>query len=169
MGIHAGDFRDQIIVPALRDLGMLSAAAVNLLLGTCAQESHFCEIGLVQRGGGPALGPYQMEPPTFHDTWDRAPATVRPIVLRFVPDNGLVNGRPDPRLMVTDLRFATMIARIKYRLAPPALPAADDQDGLWAYYKKWWNSTAGAATRDQWDANWSRYAASVAVSRTAYT
>lgn len=168
MGILAIDARDRVIVPACRILGLLSASATNLLLSTWAQETELCATGLIQHrnGGkvGPALGPFQMEPATFYDTWSRSASGHRALVLRHVAPADLDGaGVPKPELMVTDLRFAAMLARLKYRLAPPALPAADDLDALWRYYKRWWNSEEGAATEAQWRRNWTRYAAGAAV------
>ncbi len=58
-------FREQIIRPVLVRLDMHSEAAENLVLGTAIHESNLTH--LVQLGGGPALGFYQMEPAT---EWD---------------------------------------------------------------------------------------------------
>jgi hypothetical protein len=165
MGIFPAHVRDQVIIPACRALGdrCLSPAAVNLLLGTCAQESGFGEFGLVQRPSGIALGLFQVEPATYYDVWNRAPADMKATAREIIPASEAGKAQPDPRLMVTNLMFAAVVARMKSWLARPALPAADDQTGLWNYYKVWWNSTKGAATRDQWDRNWIKYAMAVAV------
>lgn len=46
-----------------------SSSAVNLLLGTAAQESAFGTY-LRQIGGGPARGVFQMAPATAKDIWE---------------------------------------------------------------------------------------------------
>jgi hypothetical protein len=68
MAFDKKQFRD-LIQRTLQDLGMHSESAVNLLLGTAAQESQFGTY-FRQIGGGPALGVFQMEPDTEIDIWD---------------------------------------------------------------------------------------------------
>ena len=58
-------FTNHVIQPVLLDLGLYSKAAEELLLGTAIQESRLKY--LVQIGGGPALGVYQMEIATEFD------------------------------------------------------------------------------------------------------
>src|SRR5215216_530187 len=63
--MDAESYRIDIIRPALKVTSLWSPAAENLILGT-----HLVESGLKvvrQYGGGPALGPGQMEPPTYAD------------------------------------------------------------------------------------------------------
>lgn len=117
-----------------------SPAAVELLLLTAAQES---KLGLylwqIKRngspGGGPGVGVYQMEPGRFKDTWSRWPEALRDTV-------SAATGwaRPDMRFlaMAWDLRLATAMARAAYWLVKGPLPAADDLDGLDAYYQRGW-------------------------------
>jgi len=58
--IDREQFIDLIIEPTLEELGMFSAAASELVLGTAIQESRLTYIK--QLGTGPALGVCQMEP-----------------------------------------------------------------------------------------------------------
>ena len=55
-----------LIRDTLEQIGLCSDSAVELLMGTCAQESA---LGKYRRqiGGGPALGIMQMEPNTYKD------------------------------------------------------------------------------------------------------
>ena len=55
-----------LITSVLKELNLHSDNAVNLLMGTAAQESHLGKYRK-QIGGGPALGIFQMEPATFND------------------------------------------------------------------------------------------------------
>ena len=55
-----------LITSVLKELNLHSDNAVNLLMGTAAQESHLGKYRK-QLGGGPALGIFQMEPATFND------------------------------------------------------------------------------------------------------
>ena len=57
-----------IIRPVLKKMGRWSKAAEELLLLTCAQESHGAEY--LHQINGLALGIYQMEPRTHDDNWE---------------------------------------------------------------------------------------------------
>jgi hypothetical protein len=133
--IDASQLRNYVIAPALEHLGMGGLAAENLLLGTAAAES---EMGtwLVQLSGGPARGVFQMEPRTLHDlrvNWlDFHPDLSRLVDLLLYPHDS-----PEVQL-VTNLAFATAVARCEYRRHPPPIPDANDLLGLGRYYVKWW-------------------------------
>lgn len=137
-------FRDLIIVPTLRGLAhyepcLYSAVAVNLLLGTALAESGLRD--LKQRGGGPALGLYQMEPATYYDTmtWLRSQ---RPVWWENLMNE--YQGEPSPNQLIGDLPLATAMARLKYWRDPEPLPVADDILGLASMWKRIYNTPAGA-------------------------
>lgn len=139
--MNAKQLWEAIIGPALRALGTQygGASAEVLLLATAAQESLCGEY--VHQVNGPALGIYQMEPPTYADTCTRNS--------RRLPDGYHSRDR-----LVYDLRYATQIARLKYWLDPEPLPYPEDMGGMWSYYKRVWNTPAGAATKEQFVAHW---------------
>lgn len=123
---------------------LVSEAAVRLLLGTAAQESAFGTY-LRQKGSGPALGVFQMEPATFF--WLRDKYKDRyPVIADRVP--------PD---MEWDLRLAIIMARLRYRIVPAPLPEADDITALANYYKKYYNTVHGKATTEQFISNYRKY------------
>ena len=66
--IDKAQLTDYIIKPTLLQIGLFNHTAVNLLLGTCAQESRMGTY-VHQLGNGPALGIYQIEPATHNDIW----------------------------------------------------------------------------------------------------
>ena len=68
MSIDLNQFKEFIIIPALQVVELYQPESVELVLGTCIQESHLQY--LKQLGGGPALGVIQMEPATHEDIWD---------------------------------------------------------------------------------------------------
>ncbi|MFN0043743.1 MAG: hypothetical protein ACKVSF_11100 [Alphaproteobacteria bacterium] len=130
------EFRAEIVDPALRLLDLHSPAASNLLLGTALVESNL--VYRRQKGGGPALGLFQIEPTTFDD-----------IYRRYLPRQtswlGSVNTLLRPydmpiEQLVDNDRFACAIARLKYRMARPPLPLADDIEGLAAYWRLHYNA-----------------------------
>lgn len=112
--------------------GFDSTAAVELLLETAAVESDFGTY-LRQRGGGPALGVFQTEPATF--IWIRGRF---PQIEKFSFDE-----------LEWNLWRAILVARCVYRAWPEPLPKAGDIEGQWEYYKRFYNSSAGATTRSK--------------------
>src|SRR6056297_2531573 len=55
----------KLIKNTLVEIGFYSESAVNLLMGTAAQESHLGHY--IEQINGPAKGIFQMEPATFED------------------------------------------------------------------------------------------------------
>jgi hypothetical protein len=141
-------------------LGLWSNEAERLLLGTACQESE-CGLYLVEIGGGPGLGIYQMNKGMsgYEDMWEN--------FLDYRPDlAGKVlyysafkhTKHPPAGEMVGNIFFATAMARVKYyRVAAPIPTTLPEQA---AYYKKYWNTEEGAATVDQYIGNWNRFVGS---------
>lgn len=162
--INPAHFRSHVIAPVLRAMDMWSPAAENLLLGTAMQESR-CGEYLVQIGG-PALGVFQIEPATAHDLifryLDRRPDLRRQFEISFrLLDSRPVNWTsfPHQRIaekLITDLRFATAVARLRYWIVPEPLPAADDVEGLARYWKQYYNTHLGRGTEEEWINNYQK-------------
>ena len=141
--MDASQFRVEVVRPVLVHLGFHSAAAENLLVGTALHESGGLR-WLRQLGGGPAFGIYQIEPSTHDDIWRN--------YLRFRPRlNDRVarlaaNEPTRPEQLITNLAYATAIARVHYLRVPAPLPDADDLGGLARYWKRHFNTPKGAGT-----------------------
>ena len=158
--INPAEFRSLIIRPALKAAGMWSEAAENLLLGTAVHESVL--VWLTERNNKPgrATGFYQMEPATADDICHRYLATRSDLSLMLAkatwphvsapPLYSHLNGQEIARLMVEDLRFSTLMCRVRYWMVPQALPDANDIDGLARYWKKWYNTELGAGEVSVW-------------------
>ena len=147
-------FRELVIRPALDFLGAPydSEAATNLLLGTAVVESGLRF--LTQHGGGPALGVYQIEPATHDDMYSSFldyRGDLKTKVMRRATD------APLEEQLVTNLTYATIIARLKYWRAPAPLPAADDLAGLADYWKRHFNSMAGAGRTEKFIAAYRKH------------
>jgi hypothetical protein len=145
-GIDPGDLKWRVVAPALDRLGLGGPAAVNLLTGTALVESRAAR--LVQMGGGPALGVWQMEPATHDALWqmlgdDPAHADLETRVRRMT-----CSDIPRVQQMIGNLRYACAMARVKYRFDPEALPDAKDAGGLCAYWKRVYNTALGAGAVD---------------------
>ena len=143
MAYDKAQFRD-LITKTLAEIGLNSPAAVNLLLGTAAQESAF-GTHLVQLGGGPARGAFQMEPATFD--WLREKFSAKPYAFSIRKCEDLVH----------DLRLAIITCRLRYYVVPKPLPDADDIPALAAYWKQWYNSPRGAGTIEEFIKNYRKY------------
>lgn len=145
-GINLPQLYNLVIGPVLSAFGAPwnSSAAAILLLGTAIHESAGGQY-LAQTGGGPALGAWQMEPPTHDDCWQNflnfQPSLAAAVRQFQVPGAGSAQ-------LAYNLAYAAAMARVKYIRAQPPLPAADDFNGMAAYYKQFYNSELGAAVVD---------------------
>ncbi len=137
---NAKQFRGLVVRTLASWPELNSPGAVELLLGTAAQESRFGTY-LRQLGGGPAIGPFQMEPATY--TWMRD----------VYGEKYGFSGRPAED-MEWDLRLAILLARLRYRVVKTPLPGADDIQGQAAYWKQWYNTPKGAGTVAEYTANY---------------
>ena len=148
-----------IVRPTLIHMDLYSPAAENLLLGTIAHESgggkHIDQrLSSSDTTLGPAVGIYQIEPWVLNDLYDTYLA-FRPEKLWLV--NEPLGNWPDRTTqLATNLTFATAVARLLYYRHPEKLPAADDIDGLWKYYKRYFNTIKGKAKEADWKASYKR-------------
>jgi hypothetical protein len=120
-----------------------TSAATVLSLGTAIHETNAGQY--LQQIDGPALGVWQMEPATYQDCWTNF-LNFRPelaAAVRKFQVPGVGAGQ-----LVWNLGYACAMARVRYIRAPDPLPAADDFEGLAAYYKQFYNSALGAAVLD---------------------
>lgn len=143
----------ELIEDVLQGLGLHSPAAVNLLLGTAAQESRFGTY-LHQVGGGPALGVFQMEPATERDIWDNY-IKYKPSLVQEI---AATTGATGPGLHLRwNLAYQIAMARVHYLRQPGSLPADNDVPGLAAYWKQHYNTPQGAGSVEKFEENYRRY------------
>ncbi|MGI9249901.1 MAG: hypothetical protein ACR2PR_01715 [Pseudohongiellaceae bacterium] len=153
---------ESLILDALEpidDVIRVSDSALNMLLGTAAQESHFGTY-LRQLGNGPALGVFQMEPATHDDIW-RNFIEYQPGIqaaLDGALDGAMAyRGGPQAERMAHDLHYAAIMCRIHYYRVPEALPAWNDVNALAAYWKEHYNTHLGAGTVEEFVENYKYY------------
>lgn len=143
MSYHLAQFRD-LIKRTLRDADLpRKPEAIDLLLGTSAQESHLGTY--LRQTNGPALGAFQMEPVTFQWVQEWAEHRYQP---------RLIGGRRSQE-MEWDLRLAIIAARLNYLSKPRSIPVT--LEGQASYWKKYWNMYIGKGTISEYMANWRRY------------
>lgn len=155
MSIDCKQLKEIIIEPTLMALGLKSPSAVNLLLGTCAQEtnmgSYLVQKKIGMKGG---IGIYQMQAPSYEMIWtkvvSKSPAMKSKLRLLLNYD-----GKPPAERLASDLKLATAMCRLYYYSIDEKLPDADDIPALAAYWKKWYNTRIGKGTEQQFVTNYS--------------
>lgn len=128
--------------------------AVELILATIAQESA-CGRYLRQIGGGPALGIIQMEPATERDIWKHFIAYRSDITSSMIDLGGYVG--PDHWKLMTDISYQIAMCRMHYRRVNEALPRREDVMAMARYWKRHYNTAAGAGTVEEFIKSYDRY------------
>ena len=141
------------IEATLEAIGLYSEEAVNLLLGTCAQESAFGKYRR-QLGNGPALGIYQMEPFTYNDCFVNFLKYNPDLFAKILKVSGL-NQFPDAEEMVNNDVFAACMCRVRYLRAQGAIPRTIE--GQAKYWKQHYNTVKGRGTVEEYLKNWKRF------------
>jgi len=153
MSINPQQFREHVIRATLQPMGLWSPEAEELLIGTAAHESQLGTF--ITQVGGPALGVFQMEPFTLRDIYQTFLAYNNKLMGRI---HGVVpmTGRKAED-MITDLRYACVMARLRYYRVSDPLPAADDLQGQARYWKQHYNTPQGRGTVEQYVKDYRRY------------
>jgi hypothetical protein len=156
MGINANQLRTFIIRPTLSYLNLWSNFRENLILGTCAQESNMGTY-ISQLNGGPARGIYQMEEKTYEDIWEN-----------FLKFNGVLYKKisdieADDKTnlffqLTWNLKYATAMAFMSYFRHKKFVDLdPKDIEGMANYWKKYYNSSLGKGTEQEFIDNYDRY------------
>lgn len=116
-----------------------SPAVVRLLVMIAAHESGGFRY-VQQMNDGPAKGLLQMEPVGLDEV--RRYMMLRPEKFEEVPNPYGVRLEQ----LVFNTELALCYARAFFMAKPEALPDVDDIEGLARYAKKYWNTSAGKAT-----------------------
>ncbi len=158
--INVSQFRELIIVPTLKDIGLYSPSAEELLLGTAIQESNLTHLVQLDGDDNPyddAVGFYQMEVGTHADIWDNYFNT-RPEYAEYILQTcNVASSKPHVSCLAYNLRYATAMCRIHYRRVPDALPEPGDLEGMAAYWKTYYNTASGAGKVEDYINNWNAY------------
>lgn len=123
---------------------------------------------------GPAKGVYEMEPQTHSDLWlhdlcnsDRLKEIGHPklkdiIEACFNMDPISNVTVPSADALIYNLRYATVMARVFYLFRDShILPNPNSVNAMWETYKRVWNTTAGAATQQEFVRNYHGYTGKV--------
>tara|TARA_R100001594_G_scaffold141731_1_gene187997 strand:- start:334 stop:786 length:453 start_codon:yes stop_codon:yes gene_type:complete len=114
--------------------------AVNLIYETGMAESGYR--ALVQKGGGPALSFFQIEPATGRDIFNNYVEFRQKLV------EALINFGLDPMnldfCIKTNIAIAICMCRFHYRRVPSAIPRT--KEGRAKYWKTYYNTVKGKGT-----------------------
>lgn len=146
MALYCPHFRDLIVRPVLKEMGLWSMFAEDLLLGTCAKESRLGTF--LKQLTGPALGIYQIEPDTHASVWTEIlrshPNTYkRCMEILNIKDSAIL---PDHDRLIYDFKYATIVARLKYLTINEPFPEEYSLSDLAKYWKKYYNTSKGKGT-----------------------
>lgn len=141
-----------LITSVLKEIGLHSDNAVNLLMGTAAQESHLGKYRK-QIGGGPALGIFQMEPATFNDIVNNF-LRFKPELAAKIEKVGRMSRFYAPDLENNDL-LSICMARVHYSRVKKAIPG--NLEGWATYWKRYYNTPLGKGTEEEFIANYKKY------------
>jgi hypothetical protein len=150
--IDPAQFRQYVVIPSLTLMAPfgppVTDVAAALLMATAAQESHLGQY--LHQVGGPALGVFQIEPPTLANV-----LRTLPVGLMHLISIGL--GTSPQEQIIRDLGYAAVVARWNYWIQPQKLPSSTTAAALWPAYRDMW-CRGCAATEDEFLANAKTYA-----------
>ena len=151
MSVDPLQFAEDIVMPSLRLLEAQAGIPVtplytNLVMGTLAQESMLGTY--VSQVNGPALGPEEIEGQSLDTLLASLTAQERSALANLT-----IAAQPADVNAVGNFYYAVAVVRLFYR-HKPGDPASNTVSGLFAYYKQWYNTPAGAATLAEWIDNW---------------
>ena len=143
--LNVEQLRADIIRPACDGLRKWTQSAENLLVLTAAVESRLGTY-IRQKGNGPALGIFQMEPATHDDIW-RNYLTYKPDLAAMVRETaGISQDQCNAERLVWDLMYAACMARVHYMRSKYTLPGPENWKALAEYWKSAYNTPLGAGT-----------------------
>lgn len=152
MGMDQGQLRG-LIARVLNAAHLHSPQALELLMGTAAQESHLGTY--LHQIRGPALGIFQMEPATEQDIWHN--------YLRYKPNLADTVARvcsvavPSSWALETNLAYQIIMARIHYHRVKSPLPDPGDVEGMGKYWDDHYNCNPDKGTVEEFVINYKKY------------
>jgi len=145
-------YLSNLITDTIKGIGKYSPNAVNLILGTIAQESAFGKYRR-QLGSGIALGICQIEPNTFYDIIDNYLRYKPELRLKVLEVSGLFELNHEE--LVNNDRLSIAMCRVFYSRFPEALPST--VDGMAKLWKYRYNTKYGKGTEEEFIKNYNKY------------
>ena len=135
-----------VIKPALSVVGLWSKSAEILLTGTFLVESNGIYLKQITAPTTGGQGFFQIEPATHRDVKKWLNAYINKQLLDYILAACYISILPtDDDVLVYNLRYATLIARLVYHRSPKPLPAEHDARAMAEYHKTVYNTLLGKA------------------------
>ena len=141
-----------LVIRVLQDIELYSDDAVELILGTIAQESKGGEY-IKQLGNGPALGICQMESATFKDIIDNFLQYKQDLARKIKYVSGVDGFKA--KYLEYNLAFSIAMCRVHYLRVNESLPSS--LDGWAKYWKQYYNTYLGKGTEEEYINNYKKY------------
>lgn len=148
--------RELVIMPALKGVNLYSPEAEEVLIAIAAQEGNDGYYLKQTIDNDSALGIFQMRPETHEYLWDTVFLADHHLGFKAITSLNYTL-RPSAEVMVYNLRYAAVMARIFWLRIKEPFPAIDDLEGIWNLYKRHWTTLSGKATKQEFMANYKRY------------
>lgn len=149
--------RELIIRPPLQYINHYKPEDEEMLISISAQETEDgFYLKQIRGGENAALGIFQMEPDTHEFLWDTILTKDSSLGFKVMLSCNYTL-RPKPEVMIYNLRYAAVMARIFWLHIEEPMPALHDSNGRWSLYKKYWNTYSGKATKEQFISNHDKY------------
>lgn len=161
MAIDCFQLKEYVIRPALNSIGLSSDVAINLLLGTAAQESSLGTY-IVQGktlDNNDALGIFQQQRSGYDYIWNviiSNNVALRTKIKLFLG----YEGKPNFSRLMTDHALAAIICRLFYFDVKEPLPTSPEIMALALYWKRYYNTSQGAGTTQQFMSNYQKFVTS---------
>ncbi len=143
----------KLITDTLKEIGLYSENARELIMGTFAQESNFKYTR--QIGGGPALGYCQIEPSTFKDIINNYLKYKPELMGKVMKSCGIVSFNPDD--LVENKKLMICMTRVHYLRVSDPLPSHKDVWAMGEYWKQFFNTPKGKGTVSEFVKNYTKY------------
>ena len=153
MSFDKFQFRD-FIKRTLQAIDLYCEPGVDQLVKTAAVESEGGTY-LRQKGAGPALGVFQIEPNTERDIWLNY-LRFNPMLTHKIKALTGVDG-PDMSALEGDLRYQAIMARLVYYRISHPLPMVGDLIAQAKYWKQHYNTVLGDGTVEKFIAAAKKY------------
>lgn len=146
----------ELLYTILEPIRLWSEDAEELLVATMAHESlggtYIIEIG---RGFDttPSYGIFDMQTKT-HDSLINALGASK--IFQICTLCGFKE-LPHAEEMAWNMKYAILMARHYYLTFKEPLPAADDINAIWNYYKQFWNTSAGSAIQAEFIEHYNQF------------
>lgn len=153
--IHAPHLREMIREVLIEtDYALYSEDAVELLMGTAAVETDF-GFYLKQIPDGPGQGIFSIEPDTEDSIWNHHLKYRKPRASAVARVTGIAE--PTPSALFRRFDYQIIMARLKYRTCPGALPDAGDIYDMAKYWNKFYNANPNFGTESEFVEKYCRY------------